>query len=295
VEGLGIVLGLLAAVFWGSYLVPVRKTTIPEGEFTLAMGAGVGVLAIATFPWFLELMESSKDVIFSMSAGLIWSVGNICSLYAVRGLGLSKAVQVFSISVVINGVYGIVLFNEFGSDMRRIALLFVGIMIILLGVVLALSTERMGKKGKRLVLGLAVICGIMFGTYNAPIRATTVDPAAATVGLYIGMVVACIGLSLIPMSGGPSRGPKRMGPRLRASRFLVGMLSGAMWGVGTAFSIYTIRILGLAVSFPVFMVNILINVGWGLFYFKEVRREHYWKVSIGALMVFGGAIMVVLI
>ena len=109
-EPLGVALGLLAAVFWGSYLVPVRKYETPEGEFTLSMALGLGIVVVAGLPWILDLKAQPDQLLYSMSAGLIWSVGNICSLYAVRGLGLSRAVPAFSIAVVINALYGIAIF-----------------------------------------------------------------------------------------------------------------------------------------------------------------------------------------
>jgi len=294
-ELLGVALGLVAAVFWGSYLVPVRKFKTPEGEFTLSMALGLGIVVIAGLPWLLDLIDNPKDLLYSMSAGLIWSIGNICSLYAVRGLGLSRAVPVFSIAVVVNAIYGITIFGEFASNGSKIALLFAGIAVLMVGVVLAVSTERLTKKGKMSILGLALFTGIMFGTYNAPIRATTVDPSTATVGVFLGMVISSIFISIILMSSEVRSGKVQKGGAHRGRRMLVGMISGVMWGVGTAFSVYTIRMVGLAVSFPIFQVNVLIYAAWGLFYFKEVSKDNYWKIILGGVLVFLGAVIVVVI
>jgi glucose uptake protein GlcU len=151
-------------------------------------------------------------------------------------------------------------------------------------------TKEQKKRSNRAVLALALLCAFMFGTYNAPIRATVVDPATSTTGLYIGMVIMSVTLGLIVRSG-----RKKKRKRIGAKAFGIAMGSGALWGTGTAFSIYCIDLLGLAVSFPVFLINVLIYVSWGLAYFKEIEKKHSWRVVLGAVLLFVGATLVVLV
>lgn len=228
----------------------------------------------------------------SMLAGVIWSFGNVCSLYVVRGLGFSRAIPLFAIATVINAFYGILLFGELVSDPVRIGILFLGMALLIAGIVLALSTYESKKKAATGLILLALACGFFFGTYNAPIRATTVPPPNATAGLFLGMIITCIFLGVILRSW--ERGRADVEQKVFGKReFLSAMISGVIWGVGTTWSIYAISKIGLALSFPIFQLNILVYIIWGLFYFKEIAKDKYWRVLAGTAVIIVGAVLIV--
>jgi glucose uptake protein len=228
----------------------------------------------------------------SMLAGVIWSFGNVCSLYAVRGLGFSRAIPLFAVATIINAFYGILLFGELISDPMSVGILFLGMALLIAGIVMALSTyESKGKAATGLIL-LALVCGFFFGSYNAPIRATTVPPPNATAGLFLGMIITCVALGLVVRSWEKRRSTDDSGA-LGRREFLSAMISGVIWGVGTAWSIYSISKIGLALSFPIFQLNILVYIVWGLFYFKEIRKEKFWRVLAGTAIIIIGAVLVV--
>lgn len=302
-DPIGILFAIMAAIFWGTYLVPVKTVRMGEGDFTLAMAAGVGVLTLAVSPWLVELAAEPGELLLAFLAGVIWSGGNICSLYAVRGLGLSRATPIIATEVILTTAYGILLFGELGWDTGAILMLCAGIAMILVGVVMAVSTYRDKAKGPGWVVSIAVLTAILFGTYNVPIKATTVGPDTATAGLFLGMVVtsAAIGLfvrihqrraATAAAAGAAGAAGDRNRTGMDRWGMLLAMSCGVTWGVGTAFSIYAIDLVGLALSFPFFLTNILIYVGWGLFYFKEVDMELRWRVVVGAIVLVLGATIV---
>lgn len=161
-------LGLAAAFFngvWGgSVLVPMHfagDTTTSGLGYVISFAVGATIITI--FLWILRLLCSLPFHDFSFSSavaslpsfhvrvlwkagaisGMLWSLGNICSMISVTFLGEGVGYSVVQASMLVSGLWGIFWFQEVTGWKRRIQwFLMAG--LTLMGI-LVLGYEHMGQ------------------------------------------------------------------------------------------------------------------------------------------------------
>jgi drug/metabolite transporter (DMT)-like permease len=90
------------------------------------------------------------------------------------------------------------------------------------------------------------------------------------------------------------RGTGQIGWDLRQAPHLVvwGVLAGCLWAVANTLTIFAIRDVGLSIAFPLWNMNSLIGILWGITLFNELRNagvRRWLSVLGGALLMFLGA------
>ena len=90
------------------------------------------------------------------------------------------------------------------------------------------------------------------------------------------------------------RGTGQIGWDFRQAPHLVvwGVLAGCLWAVANTLTIFAIRDVGLSIAFPLWNMNSLIGIFWGITLFKELRNAgtvRWLGVLGGALLMFLGA------
>jgi drug/metabolite transporter (DMT)-like permease len=90
------------------------------------------------------------------------------------------------------------------------------------------------------------------------------------------------------------RGTGQIGWDLRQAPHLVvwGVLAGCLWAVANTLTIFAIRDVGLSIAFPLWNMNSLIGILWGITLFNELRHAgalRWLSVLGGALLMFLGA------
>eukprot|EP01088_Endostelium_zonatum_P013393 TRINITY_DN2792_c0_g1_i1.p1 TRINITY_DN2792_c0_g1~~TRINITY_DN2792_c0_g1_i1.p1 ORF type:complete len:372 (-),score=39.61 TRINITY_DN2792_c0_g1_i1:80-1195(-) len=116
---LGVFLALLIGVFAGSMMVPM--TYVDEKYaivYLVSFGIGVlGITPILTFLYFLvqlKVPEFHFRVAFipGFVTGIIWSIGNFCSIYATKYLGLTVGYPLTQVALLVAGLWGVIVFRE---------------------------------------------------------------------------------------------------------------------------------------------------------------------------------------
>ena len=72
------------------------------------------------------------------------------------------------------------------------------------------------------------------------------------------------------------------------------ILAGGLWAVANTLTVFAIRDVGLSIAFPLWNVNSLVGVLWGVIFFRELRgagRDTWMKVGGGALAIVIGAVL----
>ena len=90
------------------------------------------------------------------------------------------------------------------------------------------------------------------------------------------------------------RGTGQIGWDLRQAPHLVvwGVLAGCLWAVANTLTIFAIRDVGLSIAFPLWNMNSLIGILWGVPLFNELRNAgalRWLSVLGGAVLMFLGA------
>ena len=122
------ILGIGASTFLGlmngSMLVPSELT--PEEyqgiEYVISFSIGVAIVTIVLAPIIFVIQwlrgkgypkfHFKVAVIPGILSGLIWNMGNICSIYATLYLGLTIGFPLTQMALLVGGLWGMILFKE---------------------------------------------------------------------------------------------------------------------------------------------------------------------------------------
>ena len=268
---LGLFFAAFAAISWGTFFVPVRKIGI-KNIWQLQGATSIGVLLFAIpvgYFWGFEIQLGG------FVSGAIWTIANLLALYSVRLIGLARTSPLLAgFSIISSFVWGITFFNE-TFDSLILALVAIG--LLLAGLPLVANSERnpsIQKKG----YFIAVVSGLIGGSYIIPMQATqTLQSGFFSSSLSIFVIG-------IPMF-------------LLARRFIkketvAGIISGTLFNLGSLSALIAVSLIGITTAFPIAQTATLFAVSWGIFYFKEViQRQGIVRVSVGALVILCGAVL----
>ena len=268
---LGLFFAAFAAISWGTFFVPVRKVGI-KNIWQLQGATSIGVLLFAIpvgYFWGFEIQLGG------LVGGVIWTIANLLALYSVRLIGLARTSPLLAGSSIISSfVWGTAFFNE-TFDSLILALTAIGLLLV--GLQLVVNGEKGSYIQKRGYF-VAIASGLIGGTYIIPMQVTqTLQSGFFSSSLSIFVIG-------IPMF-------------LLARKFIkretiAGIISGSLFNLGSFSILIAVGLIGITIAFPIAQTATLFAVSWGMFYFKEViRRQGIVRISIGALVILGGAIL----
>ncbi len=146
----------------------------------------------------------------------------------------------------------------------------------------------------RQLQSVGIFCGLGAGAWlgaaEAPTKLVTVGISPVVVSL---LMVAGVFLARWSVPA-LIRGTGQIGWDLRQAPHLVvwGVLAGCLWAVANTLTIFAIRDVGLSIAFPLWNMNSLIGILWGITLFNELRNagmRRWLSVLGGALLMFLGA------
>ena len=141
---------------------------------------------------------------------------------------------------------------------------------------------------------LGILCGfgagVWLGAAEAPTKLVTVGISPVVISLLMVAGVFLARWSLPALV----RGTGQIGWDLRQAPHLVvwGVLAGCLWAVANTLTIFAIRDVGLSIAFPLWNMNSLIGILWGVVLFNELRNAgagRWLSVLGGAVLMFLGA------
>jgi drug/metabolite transporter (DMT)-like permease len=146
----------------------------------------------------------------------------------------------------------------------------------------------------RRLQAIGTLCGFGAGAWlgaaEAPTKLVTIgiSPVAVSLLMVAGVFLARWSLPAL------IRGTGQMGWDFRQAPHLVvwGVLAGCLWAVANTLTIFAIRDVGLSIAFPLWNMNSLVGIFWGVVLFNELRdagTRRWLSVVGGALLMFAGA------
>lgn len=240
-----------------------------------------------------------KNVGSILIGGVIFNASNILLSASTSIAGLAVA---FPLGVGLSLVLGTVI-NYIGAPKGDPVWLFLGVAMIVAAVIfngIASSRVSKGDKNDNAKKGilLAVAAGILMSFfYRFVAAAMDLDnfaaPAAGKVTPYTAIVIFSVGVfasnfifnTLVmkkPFVGGPVTYSEYF--KGSAKTHLVGMLGGAIWCLGTAFSYIASGKAGAAISYALGQGAPMIAAIWGVFIWKEFKGSGKATYGLLALM-----------
>ncbi len=229
---------------------------------------------------FLANVHTADNInlFYAALGGFIFNIANVLLVAGIEIVGLAIA---FPISIGIALVEGVVLSYALQPRGNPV-LLGAGVFMAVVAVVLvgkaygALRTE--GSVVSRRGVVVCLISGLLMGIFapfvtRAMTRGNTLTPYTTAVFLTLGAFVCCFVFNTIlmrkPIVGSPVAAADYF--RAPASYHALGLLGGAIWGIGTVFNFVAASLVGVAISYAIGQASPMVACLWGVFVWKEFR------------------------
>jgi glucose uptake protein len=278
----GIILALLAAVFWGSINVPILK--VKESSIIITTFSTTISFLLSLVVYLLTLpIITLQTVYLGIISGIFWSLGAISLITGMKKIGMGKVVAIqASIQIILASIAGMIFFNEIlGKGINNFFVAFLGIIFIILGIYTTSSIiEKKNDKSNKMGLLFALISGIMFTISILPIRIAESNPLAIIFPMTFGM---CLTSWLFVI---------KVEKRIKTSLLTIkkSMLSGVIWLIGNYLDFFAIGMIGLAKGYSLGQLCVLIASLWSIFYFREfMKKKNIISLIISAVVIILGA------
>ena len=327
--GLAVVFCLITMLCWGS-LSNTQKLAAKSWRyelfywdyvlgmvlFSLVLAFTAGSIGTEGRHFLQDIGQASWGSIgWVLLGGLVFNVSNILLSASTSIAGMAVAFPLGVGIALVMGVLNNLLLHP--SAGQNTGLLWLGVALVVAAVVCngiasgKVSNEQRDPKQNRKGIILAVLAGVVMSFFSALVyNGVDLDnfaaPAAGKLTPYTAMVVFSLGVFISnfvvntivmrkPFVGEPVSYRQYFSGSM--GTHLVGVLGGAIWGLGTALNYISAGTAGAAVSYALGQGAPMIAAIWGVFVWKEFKgapRKVYVLLGIMfALFIAGLASIVV--
>mgnify|MGYP003301581749 FL=1 len=254
--------------------------------FALLIAFTMGSCGTEGRPFLEDVAQANGKALGSIIiGGVIFNASNILLSASTSIAGLAVA---FPLGVGISLVLGTII-NYIGAPAGNPVLLFIGVALIVVAIICngvasgKISSEKKAGANKGIIL--AAVAGTLMAFFYRFVAASMdlenfAAPAVGKVTPYTAIVIFSLGVLLSnfvfntfvmrkPFVGEPVSYSEYF--KGNAKTHLVGMLGGAIWCLGTAFSYIASGKAGAAISYALGQGAPLIAAIWGVFIWKEFK------------------------
>lgn len=257
--------------------------------FALLIAFTMGSFGTEGRPFLEDVAQANGKAIGSIIlGGVIFNASNILLSASTSIAGLAVA---FPLGVGISLVLGTII-NYIGAPAGNPVLLFIGVALIVVAIICngvasgKVSSEKKAGANKGIIL--AAVAGTLMAFFYRFVAASMdlenfAAPAAGKVTPYTAIVIFSLGVLLSnfvfntlvmkkPFVGEPVSYKQYFAGSFKTH--LVGVLGGAIWCLGTAFSYIASGKAGAAISYALGQGAPLIAAIWGVFIWKEFKGSN---------------------
>jgi glucose uptake protein len=286
-----LVMTIFSTVCWGSFANTFKGTRNYRFElYYWDYGIGIFVISVVLAltmgshfggpTAFLANLHSAdaRNLLYASIGGFVFNIANTLLIAGIEIVGLSIA---FPIAIGIALVEGVVL-SYVLQPRGNPYLLGAGVLMAVIAVVLVGKSYGALRSGESPVsrrgVVVCVISGFMMGIFapfvaRAMTRGHTLTPYTTAVFLTLGAFLCCFIFNTIlmrkPIVGTPVAGAEYF--RAPATYHALGLLGGAIWGIGTVFNFVAASLVGVAISYAIGQASPMVACIWGVFIWKEFR------------------------
>lgn len=219
------------------------------------------------------------NLLYAALGGFIFNIANVLLVAGIEMVGLAIA---FPISIGIALVEGVVL-SYLIQPKGSAVLLGLGVAMAVVAVILIGKAygELRGKDSKaasRKGIVVCVVSGFLMGAFapfitRAMTAAQALTPYTTAVLFTLGALVCCFFFNVYLMKHPLEGQPVGFGEyfRVPGSYHALGLLGGAIWGLGTVFNFVAASLVGVAISYAIGQASPMVAALWGVFVWHEFR------------------------
>lgn len=256
--------------------------------FSIVIALTMGSFGEYGRPFVSDISQASvTNLVSVVFGGVIFNASNILLSASTSLAGLSVA---FPLGVGLSLVLGTVI-NYIGAPKGNPWILFIGVFLIIVAIICngvasgKLSKEDTGNVNNRKGIILAIVAGVLMSFFYRFVAAAMdlnnfVEPEQGMLTPYSAIVVFSFGVFFSnfifntfvmkhPFTGVPVTYKEYFAGSFKTH--LTGILGGAIWCLGTAFSYIASGQAGAAISYALGQGAPMIAAVWGVFIWKEFR------------------------
>jgi glucose uptake protein len=252
---------------------------------SLLIGLTLGSKGALGQPFFANLFTASPNTfMYAILGGVVFNIANLLLVAAIDIAGMAIA---FPIGIGIALVLGVIV-NYIAVPVGDPALLFLGVGLVTGAIVLdALAYKKISEgstttKGIIISVAAGVLMGFFYRFVAKSMSEDFVNPTAGLFTPYTAVFVFSLGIFISnflfntifmykPVNGEKVTYKdyfKNGTPKLH----LIGMLGGAIWGIGMIFNMIAAGEAGFAISYGLGQGATMIAAIWGVFVWKEFKN-----------------------
>ncbi|PFR34445.1 RhaT/GlcU family sugar-proton symporter [Bacillus cereus] len=277
-----ILLAILPALFWGS--IVLFNVKLGGGPYSQILGTTLGALVFSIGVYiFIKPVLTPVVIIIGIISGLFWALGQANQLKSIDLIGVSKTMPISTgMQLVSTTLFGVIVFHEW-STTTSVVLGVLALLCIIIRIVLTSlqskeekNDEQTGNFKKGIVMLLISTLGYL--VYVVIIRLFGIDGWSALLPQAIGMVLGGILLTF-----------KHQPFNKYAIRNII---PGLIWAAGNMFLFISQPRVGVATSFSLSQMGIVISTLGGIFILGEKKtKRQFIAIVIGIIFIIAAGIM----
>jgi glucose uptake protein len=306
---------VLSTICWGSFANTYKLTRNYRFELfywdyavgivlaSLVLALTMGSTAGGVTSFLVNVRSAAaSNLLYAAVAGFIFNIANVLLLAGIEIAGLAVA---FPISIGIALVEGVVL-SYIIQPKGTPGLLGAGVLMAVMAVFLIGKAygqlQTGGKQVPRKGVIVCIISGLLMGTFapfvaRSMTAARPLTPYTVAVLFTLGALACCLVFNTYlmkkPIVGEPITFSEYL--KTRVSYHALGVIGGAIWGVGTVFNFVAASLVGVAISYAIGQASPMIAALWGVFLWREFRGANRWAKTYLAGMFASYALALFLI
>jgi glucose uptake protein len=287
-----LIMTIISTICWGSWANTYKGVKNYRFElFYWDYAIGIFLISIilghtmgSTGPGPFSLVHNihsadPSNIAFAMLAGVVF---NLANLLLVAGIDMAGLAVAFPVGIGIALVVGVVL--TYLRDPKGNALMLsVGVICAIVAVIFDGKAYKQlaasgGAAASRKSIIVCIVSGVLMGLW-APLSAhamrqgNVLGPYALAIFFTLGALLSCFIWNIYFMRHPLVGEPVSFAGFFRApfSAHALGLLGGAIWGVGTVFNLVAGNSIGLAISYAIGQSAPMVAALWGVFVWHEFR------------------------
>lgn len=276
-----ILLALLPALMWGS--IPLIVSKVGGKPIQQLLGTTMGAMVMAVIiAIFFKPEYTMLAIVTGFISGAFWALGQYLQFQSFQIISVSKAMPISTgIQLIGTSLFGVIVLGDWKTS-TELWLGFSALVLIILG---AIMTSYQQKKNSddtgALKKGLLVlfISGIGYVTYAVLTNYFEVDGITAILPQSIGMFIAGLLFSL------REKDVKRFD-----SKTFKNIFAGIAWGIGNFGLFVSSGEVGIATSFALSQLNVVVATLGGIYLLKEEKTSKervFVFMGIGLIVIAG--------
>ena len=269
---LDFLIALLPALFWGS--VVLINVFVGGGPYNQIRGTTLGALIVGLGLLITGFAKFNNPtvIIVGLISGALWAFGQANQLKSISLIGVSNTMPVSTgMQLVGTTLFSVIFLGEW-SSMTQIIFGLIAMILLVTGVALTslkAKNERQSDNPEfKKAMGILIVFGDIFGV-------------GGTDALFFQSVGMAIGGFILSMNHKTS---------LKSTA--LNLLPGVIWGIGNLFMFYSQPKVGVATSFSLSQLLVIVSTLGGIFILGERKdRRQMTGIWVGIIIIVIAAII----